>query len=194
MKRLMIATALTASLSTAAFAATEAEVAQIQALMPNVDASTLSDTEVANAMAVISSSSPRTTKMNRLNDLFSTDMTVTMAATPTEAQFAQIERYAPDVDYTTVTQAQVDTALNYINSDMSDSDIAANVKTVMMDDGTRISEVNTATAAEQAILQRYLPEMTVDTLTEAQLNSALAVVYSGGNESDISQSLEAMVN
>ncbi len=194
MKRFLIATALTASLSTAAYAATEAEVAQIQSLLPNVDASTLSDTEVTNAMAIINGSDSRSSKMQNLSALLNQEMSMGMAATPTEAQRAQLERYAPNVDYTTVTQAQLDTALNYVNSGMGDADISQNVQAVLVDDGTPVGEANTASAAEVAILQRYLPDMEVAMLTEAQLNVALATVYGGGSESEIQSKLKAMVN
>jgi uncharacterized protein YqeY len=194
MKRFLIATALTASLSTAAYAATEAEIAQIQSLMPNVDAAALSDTEVSSAMSIITSSESRSNKMSQLSSILDQDMPMGMAAMPTEAQSAEIESYAPGVDYTTVTQAQLDTAMNYINSGMGESDIAISVQSVLSSDTAPVGDINTASTAEVAILQRYLPDMEVASLTESELNLALATVYGGGSESEIQDKLAAMVN
>ena len=192
MKRILIATALTASLASSAFAASEAEIAQIQRVVPDIDASTLTDTQVTNAMAIINSSDSRSQMMSQLSALLEHDMPMAMPAQPTEAQRAEIERYAPGVDFATVTQAQLDTAMAYINAGMSPSDTEARVQSVLIDDGTPVGTTNTATSAEVAILQRYLPDITVETMTEEELTNAMAVVYSGESDGDIRAQLEAM--
>ncbi|WP_146590725.1 hypothetical protein [Puniceibacterium confluentis] len=193
MKRFLIATALTATLSSAAFAATEAEVTQIESYVPGVNAEALSDSEVAEAMAVIAGSESRSAKMGKLSAMLGVEMTNSSVAMPTEAQASEIQRYVSDVDYAMVTQAQLDTAMSYIQSEMSPSDIEARVTSVLTTDATPVGVANTASAAESAMLQRYLPEVKIDALTETQLNSALAVVYGGGSDTEIMGKLEAMV-
>ncbi|WP_372834910.1 hypothetical protein [Puniceibacterium confluentis] len=192
MKRFLIATALTASLSTAAFAATSAEQAQIEAFLPSVDATALTEEQMTLSLEVLNSDLPRAQKLDRMNLILSAGMEMAVEAVPTEAQQTEIARYMPDVDYSVLTQAQIDAAMLVIGSGESPSDIEGKVKTILQSDATPVGTNNTASAAEMAILQRYIPDMAVDQMSEAELNAAMAIVYSGGSESEIQGKLQAL--
>ncbi|WP_146590727.1 hypothetical protein [Puniceibacterium confluentis] len=194
MKRFLIATALTASLSTAAFAATSAEQAQIEAFLPSVDATALTEEQMTLSLEVLNSDLPRAQKLDRMNLILSAGMEMAVEAVPTEAQQTEIARYMPDVDYSVLTQAQIDAAMLVIGSGESPSDIEGKVKTILQSDATPVGTNNTASAAEMAILQRYIPDMAVDQMSEAELNAAMAIVYSGGSESEIQGKLQALTN
>lgn len=192
MKRFLIATALTASLSTAAFAATPAEEAQIESYLPTVDASVLNDTQVANAMNVITSSDSRNKKLGQLKSIVEGTEYAETPIMLNEAEMTMLQTAAPDVDLSTISQAQANAALNILSSSEG-SNTDAEVQALLSTDATPMGETNSASSAEAAILTRYVPELDVSALTEAQLNSALAIVYSAQSESAIGPQIEALL-
>lgn len=194
MKRFMIATAMTLSMSTAAFAATEAEVASIQQYLPDADVAAWSDADVAAAMNVISGTESRSGIVAKLNSLYGAP-TATSPAMVTEEERAMLDQYVSGVDYSTLPQATVDAAISAANSEMSASDRQARVTAILTGDETDMgSDTNTATAAEVATINAYAPSIDVSTLSDAEVNTALNVIYSEENRDEVASRLETLFN
>ncbi|MFD1344320.1 hypothetical protein [Litorisediminicola beolgyonensis] len=194
MKRFMIATAMTLSMSTAAFAATDAEIASIQQYMPDANVAAWSDADVAAAMNVISGNESRSTIVSQLNALYGAP-TATSPAMITEEEKASLDQYVTGVDYSKLPQATVDAALAASTSEMSASDREARVTAILTGDATPMgSEGNTATAAEVATINAYAPSIDVSSLTDAEVNTAMNVIYSEENRDDVASRLESLFN
>ncbi|MFZ5963956.1 hypothetical protein ACOXXX_13475 [Thalassococcus sp. BH17M4-6] len=192
MKRFLIATALTASMATAGFAATEQEKVEINSFLPTVNVEAMSDAEVAQALQIINGGDNRSDKLGKLNALVSGNEYMSSPGMASEAEMEQIKAAAPGVDVSKLSQAQIDTALALISSTDA-GDVDRKVQAVLMDNGTPMAEANTMTEGEMVILERYLTPEQIASLTESQLNSALAIVYGGGSPTEISSKLEGLV-
>ena len=68
------------------------------------------------------------------------------------------------------------------------------MKPVASTNAAPVGEMNTASESEMVILEQYLTAAQVASLSEADLNSALAIVYSGAGESEVRGELNALVN
>ncbi|SIT12761.1 hypothetical protein SAMN05421759_11870 [Roseivivax lentus] len=193
MKRFMTATALTLALTGPAYAATEGEIATIQSYLPDADISAWSDTEVASALNIITSTDSRSDIVGRLSALYTEQDFVPMTATITEAEIAILDEYVDGVDYTMLPQPTVDAAISAAQSGDA-SERAARVRALLQDDGQMVSEMNTATTGEVALINSYAPEIDVMTLSDAQVNSALAIIYSTDSRGNIAGKLNALFN
>ncbi|WP_143526283.1 hypothetical protein [Roseivivax lentus] len=189
----MTATALTLALTGPAYAATEGEIATIQSYLPDADISAWSDTEVASALNIITSTDSRSDIVGRLSALYTEQDFVPMTATITEAEIAILDEYVDGVDYTMLPQPTVDAAISAAQSGDA-SERAARVRALLQDDGQMVSEMNTATTGEVALINSYAPEIDVMTLSDAQVNSALAIIYSTDSRGNIAGKLNALFN
>ncbi|SNR33726.1 hypothetical protein [Puniceibacterium sediminis] len=169
---------------------TEAQRSEIGRYVDNIDYSMLTQAQIDSAMLAISNGGSPSEVKSQVEQILSTHTHVGTPAMPTEAQRAEIERYAPGVDLTTVSQAQLDSALSIISSGSNRSDTANIVKGVLLDDGKPLGEANTATVGQAAILARYAPDVKVETMTEAQLIMALAIIDRGGNDTEIEEKIQ----
>ncbi len=194
MKRFLTTSALTIALAGSAYAATEAEMATISSYLPNADISAWSDTEVATAMNIIQSNDTRSDIVGKLNALYDGEEYTPMSATISEAEVAILDQYVTGVDYTMLPQPTVDAAIVAAQSGMSDSEKSAQIVALLSDDPAPMGDMNTATAAEVALINSYAPEIDVMSLSDAQVNSALAVIYSEESQGNIASSLEVLFN
>ncbi len=204
MKRFLIATALTTSMSTAAFAATLEEQAQVEAFLPSVDASALTEEQMTLTLEVINSNMTADEKRDRMNLILSAGSQMSTEAVPTAAQQSEIQRYAPDVDFSTVTQAQVDSAMLAINGGGSPSEIQGKVQSILgtVRDSAQpemavSTETNTSpampTEAQQSEIERYAPGVDFTTLTQAQVDSAMLAINGGGSPSEIAGRVQSIL-
>ncbi|QFT64478.1 hypothetical protein [Roseivivax sp. THAF30] len=194
MKRFMTATALTFAMAGTAFAATEAERVQIQSYLPNADVSGWSDTEVATAMNIINSNDRRSDIVGQLNALYDGEDYVSTPATITEAEMALLDQYVDGVDYSMMPQARVDAAISAAQSGMSESDKSSEIVALLSDDATPMSDMNSASAGEIALIRQYAPDADVSTLSDQQVQSVLAIIYSSENAGDVRGDVEAYLN
>ncbi|QFS81640.1 hypothetical protein FIU97_02480 [Roseivivax sp. THAF40] len=193
MKRFMTATALTLALTAPAYAATDGEVATIQSYLPEADISGWSDAQVSSALNIIYSNDSRADITGKLSALYADEEFVPMTASITEAEIAILDEYVDGVDYTMLPQPTVDAAIAAAQSG-DESDRADRVRALLQDDGEMVSEMNTATTGEVALISSYAPEVDVMTLSDAEVNSALAIIYSNDSRGDISGKLNALFN
>lgn len=194
MKRFMTATALTFAMAGTAFAATEAERVQIQSYLPNADVSGWSDTEVATAMNIINSNDRRSDIVGQLNALYDGEDYVSTPATITEAEMALLDQYVDGVDYSMMPQARVDAAISAAQSGMSESDKSSEIVALLSDDATPMSDMNSASVSEIALIRQYAPDADVSTLSDQQVQSVLAIIYSSENAGDVRGDVEAYLN
>ncbi|MCE0504488.1 MULTISPECIES: hypothetical protein [unclassified Roseivivax] len=192
MKRILTATALTFAVAAPAFAATEAERAQIETYLPNADISAWSDAEVATAMNVIRSNESRSEITGQLTALYG-EGEVSGSAMLTEAEVAILDGYVDGVDYTMLPQARVDAALVAAQSQMNDGDKATRIEALLIEDDTPMSDANDATRGEAALINQYAPEVDVTTLSNEEVASALAIINSNEMRGDIEAKLSGLL-
>ncbi|MHA6326754.1 hypothetical protein [Roseivivax sp. CAU 1753] len=194
MKRFLTSTALTIALAGSAYAATEGEMQAITSYLPEADISGWSDTEVATAMNIIQSNDSRSAIVTRLNALYSGEEYMPMSATISEAEMLLLDSYVEGVDYSMLPQQTVDAAISAAQSGMVESEKAGTIRALLTDDRQVVSEMNTATTGEVALITSYAPNLDVSSLSDQQVNSALAIIYSNDSASDISGKLSALFN
>lgn len=183
MKRFMIATALSTTLATAAFAATTAEQAQLEAFLPSIDASALTEEQMTLSIEVLNSDLSQDEKRSELNTILTLGGEMPTEAVPTEAQRTEIERYVGDIDYSMLTQAQIDSAMLAISNGGSPSEVKSHVEQILSTQ-TRAATPAMPTEAERAEIERYAPGVDFSTVSQAQLDSAMSIISSGSNRSD----------
>ncbi len=193
MKRFMTATALTLALTGSAYAATEGEIATIQSYLPEADIASWSDTEVASALNIINSTESRSEIVGRLSALYADDAYTPMSASITEAEMAILDQYVDGVDYTILPQPTLDAAIAAAQSG-EESDRAARVRALLQDDGQMVSDMNTATTGEVALINSYAPELDVATLSDVEVNTALSIIYSNSSRGEITGKLNGLFN
>ena len=125
MTRMMIATALATTLGTAAFAATEAQIQQVQTFNTGIDTSTFTDTDYDIAYGIVTSgmsNGEKTAKLRALGTDDNVDMGIAMIS---EAEMARLLDYAPNTDFGAITQSQAEAALavTYGGGAMSESGV-----------------------------------------------------------------------
>ncbi|MCR9111310.1 hypothetical protein [Marivita sp. XM-24bin2] len=194
MKRMMIATALATTLGTAGFAATEAQIQQVQGFNSSIDTSTFTDTDYDIAYGIVTSgmsNSEKTAKLRALATDDNVDMGIAMIS---EAEMERLLDYAPDADLGTITQSQAEAALAVTYGGESRAVITDRVASILagepMDDET-LTVVSTGRAA---MLQMYVPEADVTVLTDDELALAVSYVHSGMSRSEKTAKIEELVN
>ncbi|KMK68174.1 hypothetical protein [Puniceibacterium sp. IMCC21224] len=195
MKRFMIATALTLSMAGGAMAATEGEIVQIERYLPDVDASTLTDTQVASAMNIINSSDMTSEDIATLRSVVEGaefKASHSSSSMLSAEEIAILQPYTPGVDLTMVSRAQAQPALAVINSGEANADMGGTVSAIIIGTDEAIGEGNSATAGQVAALKHFMPDLDVSALSEAQLKSALAAVNSGTGTNEVRSQLETI--
>lgn len=194
MKRMMIATALATTLGTAGFAATEAQIQQVQGFNSSIDTSTFTDTDYDIAYGIVTSgmsNSEKTAKLRALATDDNVDMGIAMIS---EAEMERLLDYAPDADLGTITQSQAEAALAVTYGGESRAVITDRIASILagepMDDET-LTVVSTGRAA---MLQMYVPEADVTVLTDDELALAVSYVHSGMSRSEKTAKIEELVN
>ncbi|ETX28278.1 hypothetical protein RISW2_08780 [Roseivivax isoporae LMG 25204] len=193
MKRIMLASALALSVAGTAYAATEAEMVEIQSYLPNADVSTWTDEQVATAMNVINSDESRSDKMGQLQALYDGETYTRPMPELTEAERTMLMEAAPEANLDMIPQARLDAALVALNSEMSESDRQGRVQELLSTDTAAVSEMNSATAAEVAIINDYAPDVDVSTLSDEQVTSALAIIYSTDSRADAEGRIQTLL-
>lgn len=195
MKRILAASALTIATATSAFAATEAEVTQIQQYVPDADVAAWSDQQVDQALAIINSTESRTEIEAQLMALYGDGMAAAPGAQLTEAEMTMLDQYVEGVDYSTVSQANVDAALAVAASEMSPTDRQTRIQSLLSQDETPMYEGNMATSGQVALIETRAPNVDVSTLTDAQVAAVLNMINSHDeNDGDVSNKIEAYLN
>ncbi|WP_420380540.1 hypothetical protein [Marivita sp.] len=191
---MMIATALATTLGTAGFAATEAQIQQVQGFNSSIDTSTFTDTDYDIAYGIVTSgmsNSEKTAKLRALATDDNVDMGIAMIS---EAEMERLLDYAPDADLGTITQSQAEAALAVTYGGESRAVITDRVASILagepMDDET-LTVVSTGRAA---MLQMYVPEADVTVLTDDELALAVSYVHSGMSRSEKTAKIEELVN
>ncbi|MHA6346676.1 hypothetical protein [Roseivivax sp. CAU 1761] len=193
MKRLFLASALALGTATASFAATEAEMTRIQQYLPEADIAVWSDAQVEEAITIITSTESRSEIVGRLRALHDGAEYQVRAADISEAEEVQLQEYVGDIDFSMYPQATIDAALNVANSEMSSNDREGRIRQLLSVDATRSADPARLTASEAALIQQYAPDADLAALSEAEANTALSIIYSTENESDISARVQAVL-
>ncbi|ETX14899.1 hypothetical protein OCH239_21290 [Roseivivax halodurans JCM 10272] len=179
MKRFMIASALALTTATTAFAATDNEIARIQQYLPDVDVSTWSNTQVAEAMNIITSTDSHSDIENKLEGIVPATATVTGGATLTENEMVTLSRYVDNVDFTTLPQPIVDSALSIANSEDDESEAQRKIESLLVDYQQPADTMgNGATEAQMVIINRHAPSLDVSTLSDTQVDVVLNYINS----------------
>lgn len=194
MKRMMIATALATTLGTAGFAATEAEMDKVTTFAPGVDTSTYTESDFNIAYGIVNSGMSRGEKIAKLRAL-ETDNNVDMGvAMITEAEMARLREYAPDVDFTNLTQAQAEAALAVTYGANSEAEIPARIAGIVEGAEMDADTMAMVSDGQQQILMTYLSEDEIASLSEDELQLALSYAYSGMSRSQKINQMEALIN
>lgn len=194
MNRLMIATALVASLGTAGFAATDLQKEQIENFDPNLDTSGFSDTDYTIAYGIVTSGMSRGEKAAKLRALSTEDNIDMGMAMISEAEMERLQEYAPDVDFGTITQSQAELALAVSYSGAARSIAAERVQqileTVEMDPETLVL----VDQGREAMIQSYVPEANVGLLTEDERDLAVSYIHSSMSRGEKIQRIEELLD
>lgn len=194
MKRMMIATALATTLGTAGFAATEAQIQQVQGFNSSIDTSTFTDTDYDIAYGIVTSGMSNGEKTAKLRALATDDNVDMGIAMISEAEMERLVDYAPDADFGTITQPQAEAALAVTYGGESRAVITDRVESILsgsaMDDDT----LTVVSSGRAAMLQTYVPGADVTVLTEEELALALSYVHSGMSRSEKTAKIEALIN
>lgn len=194
MNRLMIATALVASLGTAGFAANDTQIEQVQNFDPNLDTSSFTDSDYDIAYSVVTSGMSRSEKAAKLRALATEDNVDMGIAMISEAELERLQEYAPDVDFGTITQNQAETALAISYSGTTPSIAAERVQNVL---GGIEPDPETLVLVDQgreAMIQSYVPEANVGLLTEDERNLAVSFIHSSMSRGEKIQRIEALLD
>lgn len=107
----------------------------------------------------------------------------TGAFAATEDEMAAIQKYAPDVDVSTMSEQQIDAVMNVINSGDSEGEKSAKISALVGEagDNTVVSEVS---SGQLARLQQYAPELDFTGITASELEQALNVIDSADSKGE----------
>jgi len=194
MKRMMIATALATTLGTAGFAATEAQIEQVESFASGIDTSTYTDSDFDIAYGIVNSGMSRGEKVAKLRALETEDNVDLGVVMISEAEMERLEQYAPGVDFGTITQAQAESALAVTYGGESPSIVTQRVQNILS--GNEMDEETLAMVSqgEMNMLSTYISEDDIALLTEDELELALSYAYSGMSRSQKVQQIEALIN
>lgn len=194
MKRMMIATALATTLGTAGFAATEAQMQQVDSFSDGVDTSTFTERDYDIGYSIITSGMSTSEKAAKLRALATDDNVDTGMVMISEAEMARLEQYAPETDFGTITQAQAESALAITYSGASESTKMEQVQNILT--GGDMDDMVLASIGEGQlnVLTKYVSEEDLAGLSQDELQLALSFAYSGMSETEKAQQIEALTN
>lgn len=194
MTRMMIATALATTLGTAAFAATEAQIQQVQTFNTGIDTSTFTDTDYDIAYGIVTSgmsNGEKTAKLRALGTDDNVDMGIAMIS---EAEMARLLDYAPNTDFGAITQSQAEAALAVTYSGESRATITSRVESILGGAEMDADTLTIVSEGQAAMLRSYVPEADVTVLTQEELALAMSYVHSGMSRSEKAAQIEALIN
>ena len=194
MTRMMIATALATTLGTAAFAATEAQIQQVQTFNTGIDTSTFTDTDYDIAYGIVTSgmsNGEKTAKLRALGTDDNVDMGIAMIS---EAEMARLLDYAPNSDFGAITQSQAEAALAVTYSGESRATITSRVESILGGAEMDADTLTIVSEGQAALLRSYVPEADVTVLTQEELALAMSYVHSGMSRSEKAAQIEALIN
>jgi hypothetical protein len=192
MNRLMIATALVASLGTAGFAATDAQKEQIENFDPNLDTSGFSDTDYTIAYGIVTSGMSRGEQIAKLRALETEDNIDTGIAMISEAELERLQDYAPNADFGTITQSQAEIALAVSYSSASRSTTGERVQQILGGGEVDPETLVLVDEGQEAMIQSYVPEANVGLLTEDERDLAVSFIHSSMSRGEKIQRIEAL--
>lgn len=192
MKRMMIATALATTIGTAGFAATEAEIQQVQTFDESIDTSGLTDAQYDIAYGIVTSGDSVSEKAAQLRALTTKNEISQDMPMISEAEMQRLMRFAPNADLSNVTQAQVEMALaaSYGNDSVSES--SQRVQSILdgNDETTRIV-VGEGVAN---LLLRYAPDADLTGLTADELGLAMSYINSDMTRTETAERIQTLLN
>lgn len=194
MTRMMIATALATTLGTAAFAATEAQIQEVQTFNTGIDTSTFTDTDYDIAYGIVTSgmsNGEKTAKLRALGTDDNVDMGIAMIS---EAEMARLLDYAPNTDFGAITQSQAEAALAVTYSGESRATITSRVESILGGAEMDADTLTIVSEGQAAMLRSYVPEADVTVLTQEELALAMSYVHSGMSRSEKAAQIEALIN
>lgn len=192
MKRMMIATALATTIGTAGFAATEAEIQQVQSFDESIDTSVLTDTQYDLAYGIVTSGDSFSEKSSKLRALTTKNEMEQDAAVISEAEMNRLLSYAPDADFSTITQAQAEMALSATYGSDSHSEVTQRVRSILRsDDNTAL--INVGSNVERLLLD-YAPDADLTGLTAEELSIAMSYINSDMTRTETAERIQALLN
>ena len=194
MTRLMIATALATTLGTAGFAATEAQIQQVQTFSPGIDTSTFTDTDYDIAYGIVTSGMSNGEKTAKLRALATDDNVDMGIAMISEAEMTRLLEYAPNTDFGAITQSQAEAALAVTYGGESRGTITNRVESILSGAEMDADTLKIVNEGQAAMLRNYVPDADVTVLTQEELALALSYVHSGMSRSEKAAQIEALIN
>ena len=190
MKRFLTATALTTLMTTAAVAATEAEIDTINGFLPEVNVATLSEEQVTILSTIATSGDSYSEKRAKMRSVVNGDAMI--MTTLTEGEMAQLQSYAPQVDFMSFTDAELEQALVIVNSAGSKSEGLAQLRSFEASSAPVTTEP--LTEGEMVQLETYAPQIDFASFSDAELQQALVIVASSSSKSEGLAQLRALEN
>ena len=192
MKRMMIATALTTTLATSAFAVTDAQIDRIETFAPGVNTEVMSEGDLQIAYGIVTSGGSRGDKIAQLRAL-ATESDADEFAVITEAEMNRLMQYAPDADLSSISQSQAEAALAVTYGGASEGDKSLQVQSILTDERVIDTIADDITAGQIALIETYVPDVDASTLTEEQFQLVMTYIHSGMSRSDKLTKIEGVI-
>lgn len=193
MKRTLIATALVTTLSTTAFAATDAQVEAVDTFAAGIDTNAMTDAQLDVAYGIVTSGDSRGEKIAQLRAL-EADTTKYSQANISAAEMMRIEKYAPEVDLTTVEKDQVLSALAITYGSASEGEKRERVQAVLKDYNVVNTLATDISEGQERMIENYVPDVDFSKLTEEDLQLILTYIHSGMSRGETRGKIEAIIN
>ena len=189
MKRLLTATALTTAFATAGFAATEAQENAIQSYLPGIDVQALSDTQVDTLLSLAYSGDTRADKVSAMSAYVEAPAMIDADISP--AQMNDLMAFAPGVDFSGFSDAELAQALSVMHSGDSRGEALATLRAFEAADRTITTDP--LTEAERLSIESYAPGIDLAALSDAEVLRIQAVIASG-DDAQIRSVIRGIVN
>lgn len=193
MKRMIIATALATTLGTASFAANEAQIQQVEGFSSGIDTSTYTDRDFDIAYGIVTSGMSRGEKTGKLQALATEDNVDLGAVMISEAELARLQEYAPDVDFSTITQSQAEIALAVTYGDESVSTVTRRVQNILSGSEMDAETLAVVTQGQTNMLSTFISADDIALLTEDELQLALNFAYSGMSRGQKASQIKGLI-
>ncbi len=189
MKRTLMIAALVSSTAMAAQAATEADLTQIEKFLPNVDAAMLTDTQVNSLVGIINGGGSRSEKVATMRALVGVENPVVTELTA--AELSELQAYAPEIDFSRFTAAEITQAQGIIDSAETRSDALAQLRSFELSETPVMTD--TLTEAEVVEIRSYAPNIDLAALTDDEILRIQAAI-AGGDSTEIRNAIGSITN
>ncbi len=193
MKHMIIATALATTLGTASFAANEAQIQQVEGYSNGIDTSTYTDRDFDIAYGIVTSGMSRGEKTGKLRALATEDNVDLGAVMISEAELTRLQEYAPDVDFSTITQSQAEIALAVTYGEESVSTVTRRVQNILSGSEMDAETLAVVTQGQTNMLSTFISADDIALLTEDDLQLALSFAYSGMSRGQKASQIEGLI-